>query len=392
MTFKAYIKDNIVYLSVYAAMMVLIGYLLAVFHVNASLMIMVLSIILIVFITFLIYGYYRKEHFYNELLSNINRLDKAYLVLETLSEPDFLDGKLLCNALYDIDKSMTENVKELELSNKQFREYIEMWIHEVKLPLASLSLRIHNSGKNADKKNLSDIKRIDNYVEQVLYYARSERAEKDYRIMNIPLSKIIREVALKYKDDLLENGIELLIGSGEAKVNTDLKWITFILGQIVNNSIKYKKNNGDSYIRIYADSKRDIVNVDRAADILHMDISDNIRQSSVVQDKKIKDTSYEVKNENEIKQQNALTERNIYLYIEDNGIGIPEEDIGRVFEKSFTGYNGRIRSKSTGMGLYIAKELCGKLGHDISIESVKGEFTRVCIVFHGDDYYNVTKS
>lgn len=367
MTFKAYIKDNIVYLSVYAAMMVLIGYLLAVFHVNASLMIMVLSIMLIVLIAFLIYGYYRKEHFYNELLSNINRLDKAYLVLETLSEPDFLDGKLLCNALYDIDKSMTENVKELELSNKQFREYIEMWIHEVKLPLASLSLRIHNSGKNADKKNLSDIKRIDNYVEQVLYYARSEQAEKDYRIMNIPLSKIIREVALKYKDELLENGIELLIGGVEANVNTDSKWITFILGQIVNNSIKYKKEEEASYIRIYAESNGYIVNLDRAADTIHKDIGDN-------------------------KQQSALQDENkdICLYIEDNGIGIPEEDIGRVFEKSFTGYNGRIRSKSTGMGLYIVKELCDKLGHDISIESVQGEFTRVCIAFHGFDYYNVS--
>lgn len=343
MRFSEYIKDKIFYLSVSAAAIALIGYLLAVFHVNLSLMVMVLSILIIVLIIFIIYGYCRKEHFYNELLSNIERLDTAYLVLETLSEPEFLDGKILCNALYDIDKSMRENVRELELHNEQFKEYIEMWIHEVKLPLAALSLRIHNSGRDEDKKNLKDIRRIENYVEQVLFYARSEQPEKDYRIAKTKLSDIVHDVALKYKDDLLESGIELVVdyksSLSEAIVNTDLKWITFILGQIMNNSIKYKRDNVDSYIRIWAENKEDTMAV--------------------------------------------------CLYIEDNGIGIPSEDVGRVFEKSFTGYNGRIRSKSTGMGLHIAKELCRKLGHGITIESVQGEYTRVCITFHGDEYYAI---
>ncbi|MBR1599100.1 MAG: sensor histidine kinase [Lachnospiraceae bacterium] len=340
MRFSEYIKDKVFYLSVSVAAIAFIGYLLAVFRVNASLMFMVLSIMIICLIIFTLYGYYRRKHFYNELLSNVERLDKAYLVLETLSEPEFLDGKILCNALYDIDKSMTENVKELELHNEQFKEYIEMWIHEVKLPLAALSLRIHNSGRDEDKKNLKDIRRIENYVEQVLYYARSENAEKDYRIAKTALSEIVRDVALKYKDDLLESGIELVVDYNTSEeyvthVITDMKWITFILGQIMNNSIKYKRDNVDSYIHIWAENKME----DRMA---------------------------------------------VCLYIEDNGIGIPSEDIGRVFEKSFTGYNGRIRSKSTGMGLHITKELCRKLGHSINIESEQGEYTRVCITFHNN--------
>ena len=178
---------------------------------------------------------------------------------------------------------------------------------------------------------------MDNYIDQILYYVRSENAEKDYIIKEKDLREIIKNVALKNKDDLLENNVRIDVDIHNEKVLTDAKWLEFILNQIINNSIKYKKNNVDSYIKI---------------------------------------TSEEDKNQ-------------IYLSIYDNGIGIPEKDISRVFDKSFTGENGRTLAKSTGMGLNIAKKLCNKLGHKIIIESKIQEYTKVTIIFSKNDFYKI---
>ena len=185
-------------------------------------------------------------------------------------------------------------------------------------------------------QNSIDIKteKLDNYIDQILYYVRSENAEKDYIIKETSLNDIIKNVALKNKDDLLENNVDLIVDVSDEKVLTDSKWLEFILNQIINNSIKYKRDNIGSYIKIKV-----------------------------------------CENTNSVK-----------LFIEDNGIGIPKNDLPQVFDKCFTGENGREKSKSTGMGLYIAKKLCVKLGHRIEIESEAGSFTRVVITFGKNDF------
>ena len=235
---------------------------------------------------------------------------------------------------------MTENVKRYRQGMEQFKEYVEMWIHEIKLPIASLTLMLHNNMDKCDKEFAdrmnTQIRRINNYIEQILYYVRSENAEKDYIINDARLSKIISNVALKNKDDLLENDITFEVSNADRIVLTDAKWMEFMLNQIVNNSIKYKdKTKAESYIKI-----------------------------SAAEDKKC-----------------------IVLEILDNGIGINASDLPRVFDKSFTGENGHEYSKATGMGLYIVKKLCDKLGSKVSIESVKGEYTRVKITFYKNDFY-----
>lgn len=340
MKFGKYLKDKIFYIVFSLIVLFLIFLIMRAFKVDYSIIFSILIILIVTFIIFSIYGYKRRYTYYHNLFNNIEKLDKAYLVLSTLDEPEFYDGKLLNEALYEINKSMIENVKELEIKNEDFKEYIEMWIHEVKIPLSALFLMIHNNNKEKfDNKTVEQIKRINNYVDQVLYYSRSENAEKDYLIKTTSIKQIINNVALKNKDELLENKINLVVEDTDAKINTDIKWLEFILDQIINNSIKYKRELKDSYIKI------------------------NIKKGN-----------------------NSTT-----LTIEDNGIGIPKEDIKRVFNKSFTGYNGRIRSKSTGMGLYIAKKLCIKLGHEISIESVKNKYTRVLIEFKNNEFYDVIK-
>lgn len=336
MKFGDYLKDKNYFIIIYFLGVVIIFLMLLAFKIEFSLNIAILIVLLSVFISIILIDYFRKKAFYQKLFNDLMRLDKSYLVLEMLNEPDFYEGRLLYQALEDVNKSMCENVNFYKNNINDFKEYIEMWIHEVKLPIASLVLMMHN--KKIDKKVIEQINRIDTLVEQVLYYERSENAEKDYLIKEVHLQKIIHELALKNKDNFLEQNIDFLVSNKDVKVYTDSKWLEFILNQIINNSIKYKKDN-NSFIKIEIEETSDLVII------------------SVI----------------------------------DNGIGITKSDIPRVFDKSFTGENGRIRNKSTGMGLFICKNLCIKLGHKIEIDSVKDEYTKIDIIISKNEFYNVVK-
>lgn len=298
--------------------------------------------------------YLRRRSFYRQLLQNIASLDRAYLVLETLSRPNFYDGAILYDALYAINKSMAEVVQNYDLEAREFRDYIEMWIHEVKTPLATLSLM------SKDRKISAQINRLDSYVEQVLYFARAENAEHDYLIKPVSLAKIVSAVATKNQDLLLASGITLVVQNLDREVFTDAKWLEFILNQIILNSIKYQGKT----ITISA---------------------------------------------------TAIADKTI-LKVADDGIGISAKDLPRVFEKSFTGENGHQtiatraasvashqtsavhshqtaidHQKSTGMGLYIAKTLCDKLGHQISASSPDRRGAIIEITFPKHDYYTVLR-
>lgn len=339
MKFNSFLKDRLYSIVTALFCYFIILLVLLAFKSDKSIIIAITIILLVTYILLFLTDFFRKQKFYTDLLTNIENLDKAYLVLETLNRPEFYEGELLCQALYEIDKSMNENVrieKEQLLDNK---EYIEMWIHEVKRPLASLVLTLNNQKNILDRKTKNILKRLEDYVDQVLYYVRSENAEKDYFIKEVNLSKVIKNVGIKNMDDLLDNKVEFIVDKTNYKVFTDSKWLEFILNQIINNSIKYKRNIDNSYIKIY--------------------VKDNL------------DTTV--------------------LIIEDNGIGIKTSDIRQVFDKTFTGTNGREKTTSTGMGLYIAKNLCKKLGHKIEIESKENEYTRVFITFAKNKFYDVLK-
>lgn len=339
MKFINYVKDKIWYVILFIVSLAFILTLLAAFKTKIELTIAILLVITIFFITSILIDFFKKKDFYNNLLSSIENIDKAYLVLETLDKPNFYEGKILYQALYEINKSMNENVKNLKLQVDDFKEYVEMWIHEVKIPLSSLVLMQHNHKDKFSKDQIKQIKRIENYVEQILYYVRQETAEKDYLITDVSLNKIVNKVLLKNKDDILENKINLIVDTLSYDVSTDSKWLEFIINQIINNSIKYKRNIKSSCIKIYVIENNDKLD----------------------------------------------------LVIEDNGLGINETDLPMVFKKSFTGQNGRIKSKSTGMGLFIAKSLTDKLGHKIRIESKEKEYTKVIITFSKNHYYDVVK-
>ena len=141
-------------------------------------------------------------------------------------------------------------------ATQDFKEYVEMWIHEIKLPIASMTLILHNYKEkfpDVTERMTHHVNRVNNYLEQILYYVRSENAQKDYIISDCRLSKLIAAVAVKNKDDILENNIDFQVENADADVCTDSKWLEFILNQIISNSIKYRdeKKTDGSVIKIY---------------------------------------------------------------------------------------------------------------------------------------------
>ena len=337
MKFSKYIGDKIFEIVFGVSFAIMMALILSVFQTNYFMIVLLELLFFICMLAILLWDFFRRKMFYRELVENTERLDKKYLVTETLKKPDFYEGELIFHALYDINKSMYETVNQYRISIDAFKDYIEMWIHEVKVPLASLLLMCHNNEDLLDKKIMGQVRRIDQYMEQILYYVRSEHAENDYLIKEVKLSKVITQVALNNREDLLENNIDFSAENITYSVLTDGKWLEFILNQIINNSIKYKSEKRQPCIQIFAQTK----------------------------------------------------EENIILSVRDNGIGISPNDLPNVYKKSFTGTNGRTHTKSTGMGLYIVKQLCKKLGHRVEIESVQGEYTQVSIYFAQNEFYKM---
>lgn len=334
MKLRDYLKDKIIIIVlVILTYFIILSFMIG-FKIINEFQICFTVIYFLLFIILFLYDYLRKYFFYKDMLSKLDMLDEKYLICELVSKPNFLDGEILYQMLYEINKSMNENIRDYREKINDFKEYVELWIHEVKIPLSALILYTHN--KKTSKALVKEINKVDNYLEQILYYIRSENTEADYIIKEVDLNKVIRDVMLKNKDILLERNIEITSNVRDLKVLTDYKWVEFMVNQVISNSMKYMRD---------------------------------------IENKKIEIQAYK-------------EDHHIVLEILDNGMGIPKSDIPRVFNKTFTGQNGRKVPGSTGMGLYIVSNLCKKLGHKIEIESIEGEYTKVKFVFDDNLFYS----
>ena len=283
---------------------------------------------IIVIGVYLFFQYKSRKEFYNELSKTVDNLDKKYLISEVIDKPIYLEAGPYYDLLKKASKAMREEINSIKNSRKEYKDYIEQWIHEVKTPIASIKLIEENNKTNTSRVVLQELEKLDTYVEQALFYARSEEVEKDYLIREMSLEECINKIIIKNKKIFILNNIGVEIDNIDKNVYSDSKWLEFILNQIIVNAIKYR-NNKDPKVKVY--------------------VSD-------------------VKN-------------GIKLIVEDNGIGIPTDELERVFEKGFTGSTGRLNSKSTGIGLYLCRKLCDKLGLLIDIESEINRYTKVSITF-----------
>lgn len=334
MNFKLFLKEKIVTILLLLFGIITIEIFLMAYNVGMFIKIYILFIIMVLYLVSITIEYFRKKKFYDNLLNMLEELEEKYLITEIIKTPSFLEGKILKSALEQIDKSMLENVNKYKYMTEDYKEYIELWIHEIKIPIAASKMVIENNKNIITKSIDEELDKVENYVEQALFYARSNTVEKDYYIKKVELKEIVNESIKKNKSSLIQEKISINIHDLNMEVNTDNKWVVFILNQIIQNSIKYKKKE-ESVIEIYAKKGKE----------------------------------------------------NVILSVKDNGIGIKKGEITRVFKKGFTGTNGRLSNKkSTGIGLYLCKKLCDKLGMAIELNSVQNEGTEVKLVFPKSSY------
>lgn len=147
--------------------------------------------------------YVTKKRFYDKFSDTLSELEEAYLVTEIIQTPNFLEGKMLKNYLDEIDKSMYENVNRYKYLTEDYKEYIELWIHEIKLPIAASKMVIENNKNSITKSIDEELSKLENYVEQALFYARSNTVEKDYYIKKCELKEIVNESIKKNKTTLM---------------------------------------------------------------------------------------------------------------------------------------------------------------------------------------------
>lgn len=335
MRFKDFIKEKLLIITLLFFGIVTIEIFLLAYQVDNFIKIYIPIIILGLYFIAVLYEYFKKKNFYNKLQKILEELDEKYLITEIIESPNFIDGKILKNILEQINKSMIENVNTYKYLTEDYKEYIELWIHEIKLPIAASKMVIENNKNTVTKSIDEELDKIENYTEQALFYARSNTVEKDYYIRKCYLKDIVNESIKKNKSILIQEKITMNIRDLNIEVHTDSKWIVFILNQIIQNSVKYKKQEGPTEIELYAKQGKE----------------------------------------------------NVILHIKDNGIGIKKSEISRIFEKGFTGTNGRLQNKkSTGIGLYLCKKLCDKLGIAIEVESNENKGTEIKLVFPQDSY------
>lgn len=330
MKFTDFLKERLIFIIINLLILAFTSALLMVLKVDSYAIIFIFVINFLGILIYHIYDYFNRKRYYDDLLMNLEALDKKYLIADVVKEGTFLESKILYNIIYDITKSMKDDISSLRINNKEYREYIELWVHEIKTPIASSKLIIENNKSDLTKSIEEEITKVENYIEQALFYARSNALEKDYIIKEMDLRFIVNKVIKRNSKVLIEKKIKIETLDLEKTVYTDSKWIEFIINQIVSNSIKYIDNN---------------------------------------------------KKENVIKFYTRSIGENIVLYIEDNGIGMNERDVIKAFEKGYTGENGRRFGKSTGIGLYLCKKLTKKLGLGINLESTIKKGTKVSIVF-----------
>ena len=331
MSGKLYLKNQIP-----AILVNLIGMLaLALFlFANGNQFQTVLFIFIIWFIiltTYLSAVYYVRKRYLNQLLDMTEQLEERYLIPEIMTIPEKADEQVFYQIMKMAEKSMLEKIGAIQNEQKEYKEYIEQWIHEVKTPITAMKLLCENNCSPFAREILAELENINQYTEQALYYARSKHTEKDYSVREIDLCDVVHSAIADNKYLLRQSNMTITIDDIKNRVYTDDKWVRFILNQIIGNAIKYRTEQP----------------------VLHFST--------------------------------IKTNDRIVLFISDNGIGIPQSDLPRIFEKGFTGRNGRIKKDSTGIGLYLCKRLCDKLGIGLTAHS-ENKGTTVALSFQLNDF------
>lgn len=268
--------------------------------------------------------------------------------LSQMDSPVGQDERFQQEIMQQLNQMRIDVENASQKSSEDMTDYYTMWAHQIKTPIFALRLLLQESPEE-NKEKLSELFKIEQYVEMVLGYLRTEDMSSDLKLSRCSLDRIIRDQIHKYAGIFVSKKLTLTYESISQDVLTDEKWLGFVIGQILSNALKYTRTGG---IRIYLEKK------------LSLDTDD---------------VSISIGNDDCNKVENFT------LVIEDTGIGIRAEDIPRIFEKGYTGVNGRDDNRATGIGLYLSNKIMRKLGHRLYIISTEGKGTKVSLEFSVED-------
>ncbi|SHJ86866.1 sensor histidine kinase [Hespellia stercorisuis] len=265
-------------------------------------------------------AYYKKHRRLEQIRQNIE------VIQEELPPPANLMERDLEEIIADL-WHVNQRDRNAWLAQRQDSiDYYTAWVHQIKAPIAVMKLILQGQDTEENKELLSELFRIEQYTEMVLCYFRLDSASSDFVIRSCDLDGIIRQAIRKFAPQFVRKRIRLVYDPTQVQVLTDEKWLLFIVEQILSNALKYTETGA---ITIRVDEQK-------------------------------------------------------VLYITDTGIGIAPEDLPRIFEKGFTGYNGRADKKSTGLGLYLCKKTADKLSHRLSAVSEAGRGTTIQVDLHAE--------
>lgn len=332
MKFADYCKDKLLLVLLHFSCMLSLAAFLRITNYPWGYRLIVLYCWILIFLLWFVTEYFRRRRYFRRMEEILEAAEQKYLLGELMPKSFRLEDELYRRMIRLSNKSVIEKIRREEDARKEYREYIESWVHEIKAPITDIYFLCEKRKDEISGRILRQNQKTENYVDMALFYARSDEVYRDYLIRETTLQQTVEEVLQKNRECLIENHMQARVECGDM-VYTDVKWIAFILNQVILNAVKYRKDL-EPALWIYTKKGPE----------------------------------------------------GVTLTVEDNGMGIREEELPRIFDKGFTGTNGRNVERSTGMGLYLCRKLCGKLGIRIRGESVEGSGTKIILEFPVSSY------
>lgn len=245
---------------------------------------------------------------------------QASLLLSLVPEPQNPEEAAYRELMMELDEDRRTAVSALDARLRESVDYYTMWVHQIKTPISAMGLILQGDESERGRALSAELFRVERYVELVLSYLRLGGGSSDYVIRQVDVDGVLRQAARKYAPLFIRGKVSLELRETGLKVLSDEKWLQLVVEQVLSNAVKYAPGG---HVTVWSEGER--------------------------------------------------------LFIRDDGVGIAAEDLPRIFERGFTGYNGRMDKRATGIGLYLSREICQKLGHTITVDSELGKGTRVTI-------------
>lgn len=327
MTLWEFLSDRLDRILIQAVCAAAAAFFLRATGTQSGVLAVLLLALLLVFAGAQLADFLRQRARLRELEAILEGLDQKYLFAECVPTPRSLYERRLFELTRRAGRDMTGAVSDARAAQREYREYVEGWVHEIKTPITAARLICQKLDGDTRRRLICELDQVQAHVERALFYARAESPERDCVIRQTQLSQLVAQAVGEHRALLIQSGVRVETDGLDRSVYTDGKWAAFILGQLLQNAARYR--GPEPVVTISA----------------------------------------------------RPLGRQVQLTVADNGLGIPAQELPRVFDRGFTGSNGRARGGSTGIGLYLCKKLAVFLELGLEVTSEEGRGTTVTLTF-----------